>query len=80
MRVRTDPLTLAVALGLLGPTVLSDDSRLEVHPDDADELVRASAELPTSPVAEDLQVAAPGVETVSYEVDLAGVHLGLGEE
>jgi len=74
MRVRTDPLTLAVALGLLGPTVLSEGGMLEVHPDDAEELVRVATDVEAPPPAPST------LDTVSYEVNLDGPEMGAAEE
>ncbi len=64
MRVRTDPLTLAVALGLLGPAVLQEGGTLEVHPEDAEQLVRAARDLDPLPPGSE------GGDTVSYELEL----------
>jgi len=85
MRVRTDPLTLAVALGLLGPTALQEGGMLEVHPDDAEELVRMSTDVSpgasaAADVAAGLTVAPDVPETVSYEVNLDGPEMGAAEE
>jgi len=79
MRVRTDPLTLAVALGLLGPTALQEGGMLEVHPDDAEELVRAAVDVEPPPgLLSAIDPDAP--ETVSYEVNLDGPEMGAAEE
>lgn len=76
MRVRTDPLTLAVALGLLGPSVLQEGSTLEVHPDDAEQLVRVARD--AAPLLPD-PVGTEAGDTVSYEVALEP-ELGAVEE
>jgi len=65
MRVRADPLTVAVALGLLGPVATGGEGRLEIYDEDGGALERrgdrAATARPDAAIAADAAGIAAGV-------------------